>query len=178
MLRQAIETNRQARLDYYVPTRDETTERTVDPLALLTADGHDYLDAWCHLAGARRLFRLDRMYAVELVDEPRDHDDLRPRDLAAGLFEPAPDDIEAVVHLEPWARWVADYYPVVSTEELPDRRLEVTLRVSDPLWLVRLALRLAPALSIVEPAALRDEVAATARATLLLYGTVQEGGVA
>ena len=72
LLRQAIASNRQARLDYYVPTRDETTQRTVDPLALLTADGHDYLDAWCHLAEARRLFRLDRMHAVELVDEPRD----------------------------------------------------------------------------------------------------------
>ena len=178
LLRQAIETNRQARLDYYVPTRDETTERTVDPLALLTGDGREYLDAWCHLAGARRLFRLDRMYAVELVDEPRDHDDLRPRDLSAGLFEPGPDDIEAVVRLEPWARWVADYYPVVGTEELGEGRLQLTMRVGDPLWLVRLALRLAPALSIVEPASLRDEVAATARATLLLYGTSQAGGVA
>ena len=49
-LREAIATNRQARLDYYVPTRDEATRRTVDPLELLTSDGHDYLDAWCHLA--------------------------------------------------------------------------------------------------------------------------------
>jgi proteasome accessory factor C len=57
VLREAIATNRQARLDYYVPTRDETTQRTVDPLALLTQDGHDYLDAWCHVARARRLFR-------------------------------------------------------------------------------------------------------------------------
>jgi proteasome accessory factor C len=178
LLRQAIESNRQARLDYYVPTRDETTVRTVDPLALLAADGHDYLDAWCHLARARRLFRLDRMYAVELVDEPRDHEDLSPRDLSAGLFEPGPDDIEAVVRLEPWARWVADYYPVVATEELGEGRLQLTLRVSDPLWLVRLALRLAPALSIVEPASLREQVAATARATLRLYDSVQEGGVA
>jgi proteasome accessory factor C len=178
LLRQAIESNRQARLDYYVPTRDETTERTVDPLALLTAEGHDYLDAWCHLARARRLFRLDRMYAVELVDQPRDHEDLSPRDLSAGLFEPGPDDIEAVVRLEPWARWVADYYPVVATEELGEGRLQLTLRVSDPLWLVRLALRLAPALAIVEPASLSEQVAATARATLRLYDSVQEGGVA
>ena len=83
LLRRAIDDNRQARLDYYVPTRDETTRRTVDPLALLRADGHDYLDAWCHLAEARRLFRLDRMRSVEVVDEPRDdHDDLSPRDLS------------------------------------------------------------------------------------------------
>ena len=184
-LQKAIRSNHQARLDYYVPTRDETTRRTVDPLAVLTADGHDYLDAWCHLAEARRLFRLDRMHAVEVVDEPREaHDDLTPRDLASGLFDPGPEDVEAVVHLEPWARWVADYYPVQSTRELGEGRLEVTLRVGDPLWLVRLALRTAPALTVLTPADLRDEVTRTARAALRLYDTSGlddtsgEGGVA
>ena len=151
-LSEAIATNRQARLDYYVPTRDEATRRTVDPLELLTSDGHDYLDAWCHLAGARRLFRLDRMQAVELVDEPRQEHDLAPRDLSEGLFEPGPDNVVAVVHLEPHARWVADYYPVDSVEELGGGRLAATLRVDDPRWLVRLALRLAPAVTVVEPA--------------------------
>ncbi|MET0999510.1 MAG: WYL domain-containing protein [Marmoricola sp.] len=181
-LQRAIDTNRQARLDYYVPTRDETTRRTVDPLELLTGDGRDYLDAWCHLAQARRLFRLDRMYAVEVVDEPRQEHSLSPRDLSEGLFEPGPDDVVAVVHLERHARWVADYYPVDSVEELGDGRLAATLRVGDPRWLVRLALRLAPDLDVVEPAALREAVATSARATLDLYsqGTAeaQDDGVA
>jgi proteasome accessory factor C len=170
VLQEAIATNRQARLDYYVPTRDETTQRTVDPLELLTADGHEYLDAWCHLAQGRRLFRLDRMYDVELVDAPRQEHQLTPRDLAEGLFEPGPDDVVAVVHLERYARWVADYYPVDSVEELGEGRLAVTLRVSDPRWLVRLALRLAPAVTVVEPPELRAELTRTAEATLALYG--------
>ena len=123
---EAIRSNRQARLDYYVPTRDETTTRTVDPLELLAGEGHDYLDAWCHLAQARRLFRLDRMHEVEIVDEPRQEHDLAPRDLSDGLFEPGPGDVEAVMHLERYARWVADYYPVDSVEELGDGRLEAT----------------------------------------------------
>ncbi len=169
-LRSAISTDRQARIDYYVPTRDETTHRTVDPLELLVSDGRDYLDAWCHVAGARRLFRLDRMYAVEVLEEPRlDHADLPRRDLAAGLFAPGPDDLEAVVHLARAARWVADYYPVESVEELEDGALAVRLRVGDPRWLERLALRLAPALQVVEPVELRESVLGTARATLALY---------
>ncbi|MEO7351725.1 MAG: WYL domain-containing protein [Marmoricola sp.] len=182
VLREAIASNRQARLDYYVPTRDETTRRTVDPLELLTGDGRDYLDAWCHLAQARRLFRLDRMHAVELVDEPRHEHSLSPRDLSEGLFEPGPDDVVAVIHLERHARWVADYYPVDTVEELGEGRLAVTLRVGDPRWLVRLALRLAPAVSVVEPPELRAEVARTADATLTLYGhasaDAQDDGVA
>ena len=169
MLEDAIASNRQARLDYYVPTRDETTQRTVDPLALLTSDGRDYLDAWCHLAQARRLFRLDRMYAVEIVDEPRQEHALSPRDLSEGLFEPGPDDVVAVVHLDRHARWVADYYPVDSVEELGDGGLAATLRVGDPMWLVRLALRLAPAVRVVEPSELRAEVSRTAAAALALY---------
>ncbi|MEO5651959.1 MAG: WYL domain-containing protein [Marmoricola sp.] len=172
VLRSAIAADRQTLLDYYVPTRDETTRRTVDPLELLVSDGRDYLDAWCHVAGARRLFRLDRMYAVELLAEPRgDHTDLEPRDLAAGIFAPGPDDLEAVVHLEQAARWVADYYPVESVEEMGNGRLTVHLRVGDPRWLERLALRLAPAMAVVEPADLRDSVIRAARSTLDLYGT-------
>ena len=56
-----------------------------------------------------------------------------------------------MLHLERYARWVADYYPVDSVEELGDGRLEARLRVGDPRWLVRLALRVAPGLTVVEP---------------------------
>ncbi len=169
-LREAIAANRQARLDYYVPTRDETTRRTVDPIELLRRDGHDYLDAWCHLAQARRLFRLDRMHVVEVVDAPREKHDLTPRDLSEGLFAPGPGDVEAVIRLERHARWVADYYPVDSSAEIGEGRLEVRLRVGDPRWLVRLALRLAPAIEVMEPADLRAAVERSATATLAMYG--------
>ena len=73
------------------------------------------------------------------------------------------------MHLERYARWVADYYPVDSVEELGNGRLEARLHVADTRWLVRLALRLAPAVTVVEPVELREEVARTARATLALY---------
>jgi proteasome accessory factor C len=73
------------------------------------------------------------------------------------------------MHLERYARWVADYYPVDSVEELGEGRLEARLRVGDPRWLVRLALRVAPGLTVVEPAELNAEVARTAAATLALY---------
>jgi proteasome accessory factor C len=73
------------------------------------------------------------------------------------------------MHLERYARWVADYYPVDSVVELGEGRLEARLRVGDPRWLVRLALRVAPGLTVVEPAELHDEVTRTAHATLRLY---------
>ena len=57
---------------YLVPARDETTERDVDPMRLLSAEGHTYLEGWCHRAEDVRLFRLDRVVGVEVLDHAAD----------------------------------------------------------------------------------------------------------
>jgi proteasome accessory factor C len=175
-LSDAIADDRQVRLEYYVPTRDETTERVVDPLAVLEAEGHSYLDAWCHLAEARRLFRLDRVTGLEILDQPALEHDVAPRDLSEGLFEPGPDDVLATVRLHRVARWVSEYYPVESQTELPDGGLEVTLRMGDPQWLVRLLMRLAPYAELVGPADLAARVSDEARRALAHYASDTQPG--
>ncbi len=106
------------RIDYYVPARDESTERVVDPLRVVTREGHTYLDAWCHLAEDQRLFRLDRISEAEVLDaRVQDHVGVEPRDLADGIFQPSADDLLATVRLAPDARWVAEYYPVEEVVE-------------------------------------------------------------
>lgn len=158
-LDRAVRAAHQVRLGYYVPARDEATERTVDPLAVFTAEGHTYLDAWCHTAEDRRLFRLDRVSAAEVLDVPaHDHSDLPPRDLSEGIFQPSPDDMLATLLLQPAARWVAEYYPVESAAEAEAGALRVTLRVGDPEWLTRLVLRLGGAAAVEEPADLAEAV--------------------
>jgi proteasome accessory factor C len=158
-LERAVEGGRQVRLGYYVPARDEATDRTVDPLGLVTAEGHTYLDAWCHTAEDRRLFRLDRVSSAEvLATAVADHSDLPPRDLSEGIFSPSPEDLLATLLLEPSARWVAEYYPVESSEEGPDGSLRIRLRVGDPEWLTRLLLRLGGSARVEEPAGLSEAV--------------------
>jgi proteasome accessory factor C len=152
-----------------VPTRDETTQRVVDPIAVTRSEGRSYLDAWCHLAEDRRLFRIDRITGLEILDTPRVAHDLEPRDLSEGLFASGPGDLQARVRLSPEMRWFAEYYPVLDTREAPDGSLEVTLAVSDERWLLRLALRFGPGLSVLEPASLRDRVASVARDALRLH---------
>ena len=169
-LEDAVARGRQVRLGYYVPARDEATERTVDPLRVVTAEGHSYLEAWCHSAEGTRLFRLDRVSEAEVVDRPvADHADLEPRDLAAGLFQPSPDDLLVTVRLDRAARWVAEYYPVESAEELPDGGLRVRLRTGDRQWLVRLLLRLGGTGQVEEPAGLPEEVRRAAADALENY---------
>lgn len=167
-LERAIRDDRQARLEYLVPTRDESTDRVVDPIALLQQDGRTYLDAWCHLADDRRLFRIDRITAVEVLDSARAVPRLEPRDLADGLFEAAPDDQVARLRLAPGMRWFAEYYPVLSVVDAADGGLEVTLAISDDRWLLRLAMRFGHGLTVVEPAALNDQIRTLAAEALRL----------
>ena len=47
-------------------------------------------------------------------------------------MQPAGDDPEVVVEVGPGGRWVAEYYPHDSAEELPDGGLRITLRTPDP----------------------------------------------
>lgn len=169
LLGQAVVEDRQVRLEYYVPARDETTERVVDPLAVLDRDGNAYLDAWCHLAQGRRTFRLDRIDAAEVLDQKRAHPDEAARDLGEELFQAAPDDLTAVLRLRPGARWLADYYPIERAEEAPGGALDVTLRVADERWLIQLVLEMAPDVLVLEPASYATEIAVRAGQTLRLY---------
>jgi len=170
VLTEALEQSRQVRLDYYVPARDEATARTVDPARVLTAEGNDYLEAWCHLAEGPRLFRLDRVSSAAVLDTPaQDHADVAPRDLSAGLFQPSTDDALVTLVLQPRARWVAEYYPTDSAEETGDGRLRVGFRVSDRGWMLRLLLRLGSAVQVESPPGLIDEVHQAASTALANY---------
>jgi proteasome accessory factor C len=169
-LDRAVQQRRQVRIDYYVPSRDESTERVVDPIRVVTAGGNTYLDAWCHLAEDQRLFRVDRISSATVLDAPVDeHRGLEPRDLADGIFQPSSDDLVATLRLKPAARWVSEYYPVESVRPARGGGLTVRLRVGDPGWLVRLMLRLGSTAELLEPTELADRVRDTAAGALRNY---------
>jgi proteasome accessory factor C len=158
-LTRAVDEQRQVRLDYYVPTRDESTERVVDPLRVVSADGNTYLDAWCHLAEDQRLFRLDRISSAEVLESAAEqHSGLQQRDLADGIFAPSAEDVLVTLRLDPAARWVAEYYPVEESHDEPRGRLRVRLRVGDPAWLTQLMLRLGASAELVDPRELAQGV--------------------
>ena len=171
LAREALRRRRRLRLRYVVPARDETTERDVDLMRVTNVDGRWYLEAWCHRAEGVRLFRVDRIAGAQLLEE----DGTPPPEAVSreatgeGLFTPSADDLVVTLEVEPRGRWVAEYYPVESTEELDGGRLRVTLRVANPAWLPRLVLRLGGAGRIVAPADLADEAITAARSALANY---------
>ena len=88
-LRGAVERGRALRITYYTATRDETTERVVDPMRVLMVGGRAYLEAWCRRAEAVRLFRVDRIDALTELDEPAaPPPQARPHDVSDGVFQP------------------------------------------------------------------------------------------
>ena len=170
VVRAALDQQRALHLSYYVPARDETTERDVDPLRLLLVEGRTYLEAWCRRAEGVRLFRLDRVAEVALLDEPSAPPaDVEHRDVSQGLFRPSPDDLLVTLALRPAAAWVADYHPCESVVEQADGSLVVALRARDTAWVRRLALRLGEQGQVLGPAELADEVRADARRALAAY---------
>jgi proteasome accessory factor C len=172
VVREALERKRRLHLGYYVPGRDETTERDVDPMRLLLVEGRSYLEGWCRRVEAVRLFRLDRVVGISLLDVPAElPPEATERDISQGLFQPSAQDVLVVLALGPGAHWVADYYPCESVEDVGDGILVARLRTPDPRWIVRLALGLGAAARVVEPAELAEQVRTAARSALAAYTT-------
>ncbi len=168
--RQALTGRRRVHLTYFVPTRDESTERDVDPMRVAMVDGRWYLEGWCHRAEAVRLFRLDRVVTITVLDTPADPPPHAvERDLDEGVFVPSPEDTLVTLELDPPAHWVVDYYPVEDVQEVPGGTLLVRLRVADGRWLRALALRLGGAARVLEPDAIAAQVRADAEAALRAY---------
>ena len=170
VVQSALEQHRRLHLSYYVPGRDETTERDVDPMRLLLVEGRSYLEAWCRRVEGVRLFRLDRVHEVQLLDEPATPPaDVQPRDLSQGLFRPGPDDLLVTLALRPAAAWVADYHPCESVTESPDGGLVVRLRARDTGWVRRLVLRLGDQGRVLAPEEVAEAVRADAARALEAY---------
>jgi proteasome accessory factor C len=170
VVRSALEAGRRLHLRYLVPGRDQVTERDVDPMRLHLVEGRTYLEAWCRRVEGVRLFRLDRVEHVELLDLPSEPPvEAQPRDVSRGLFEPGADDLLVTLALRPGAAWVADYYPCESVQETGDGGLVVRLRTGDTAWVRRLALRLGAAGRVLAPDELTEQVRQDAAQALAAY---------
>jgi proteasome accessory factor C len=139
-------------------------------MRLLVVEGRPYLEGWCLRAEAVRLFRLDRVLALDVLDVPASPPaEATPVDVDQGLFRPSPDDVRVELELSAAGRWVAEYYPCESVSDLDDGRLRVVLRTPDTGWVRRLALRLGEDGRVVAPASLATEVRQAATAALANY---------
>jgi proteasome accessory factor C len=168
-VRRAVDEGRALEIQYHSGSRDELTTRTVEPVQVVTIDGHWYLDAYCHRAGDMRRFRVDRIGAVSTLDRPAAAAEVRTRPVDE-MFVPGPGAVEVRLRLGPGAQWVAESVPVRAVGRAEGGTVtDVLLDVSGFAWFERLLLQLGPAARVVSPPELAGLAAAAARRVLARY---------
>jgi proteasome accessory factor C len=178
-VRTAVEGGRALQIDYHSGSRDELTTRTVEPVQVVTIDGHWYLDAYCQRAGDMRRFRVDRIGAVRPLDAPLGPAAVRTRPMEE-MFVPGPGALEVHLRLGPGAQWVPESIPVRALgRDESGRVTDVVLDVSGMAWFERLLLQLGPEARVVSPPELTGLAADAARRVLARYAAGGDGdGVA
>lgn len=166
-VRDALQRGHAVRMHYYAASKDRITERTVDPMRLLIVQAYSYLEGWCRRAEDVRLFRLDRVDDLAVLDEPSaPPPHARHADVSEGVFSAHESYPQADLVLEPDARWVAEYYPCEELAELEGGRLRVRMPYGDESWMVRLVLGLGGRATVERPGELSVAVQRRAAAGL------------
>jgi predicted DNA-binding transcriptional regulator YafY len=137
----------------------EETERAIDPYAVVRGDAFWYTFGYCHLRQARRLFRLDRVISVEVLDRafelPSGFD--TPEGVLEALAEMREDSWSVEVLLETTIGEARGQLPKmgVSLEETPEG---VVMRssTSDLAWMSRVIAGLSFPFVVREPSELRE----------------------
>jgi proteasome accessory factor C len=141
----------------------------VEPVQVITIDGHWYLDAYCHRAGDMRRFRVDRILAVREVERPPGPAVVWDRPLEE-MFVPGPGAVEVHLRLGPGAQWVPESVPVRGVvRDATGKVTDVVLDVSGMAWFERLLLQLGPDARVVSPPSLTGLAADAARRVLSRY---------
>ncbi len=159
-------------IEYLSFSRDEMTEREVEPLSLVWSRGHWYLLGWCHLASDTRLFRLDRIKSVELTGEPASWEARESFNVPALVGEYKPGRKAHQVRLRfagREGRRIVEEWPAATCAVEEDGTVLVELRTLNLEWLSNYLLRFGDRVEIQAPKELRKSVRTKATELLKEY---------
>jgi proteasome accessory factor C len=166
-LRRAVRDGRVCRLAYQGRVDSQPADREVDPWALHVVDGSWYLQGHDHGAGQRRVFRLDRVAALEVTDWPVTVP--APAELEPPRYVPGPDDLEVVLEVGVRGRWIEDAVVVDERHEHADGGATLRLHTDAPGWLASLVVMAAGEAAVRRPTSFAARVRETAEAALARY---------
>jgi predicted DNA-binding transcriptional regulator YafY len=162
-------------LSHFRRQSGETLERVVSPQRLVHYRDNWYLDAWCHLRGGLRVFSVDAVAAVRVLDENAKSvaDGVLDRELAAGYGIFAGSETRtAVLRFSPFrARWVSreTWHPEQKGRFDKDGSWRLEVPYSNPTELVMDILKYGGDAEVLKPASLRTQVTETLAAALENY---------
>lgn len=167
-LQAAQQSSAELRIEYFNPSRSETSQRTIRVGKIFSERGNWYVLADDEKSGAMRNFRVDRIRSIVRTGKVYDQVDVARRADGEAEREWFGDELEVVtLRVRGDAAWIAEAYPTVSRKRNKDGSIDVSLRVASRHWLSRLLLRGGRNVEVVSPAAyvtLRTTTAAAVRA--------------
>lgn len=168
---EAVESGELLRITYFSPARALRSERTITPRKVFEEGGNWYVAADDEGSGEQRVFRIDRIEALEHTAS------YSPTATTSTESEPGEGSEwfgesmqQVTLRVQPRARWVVESYPYISRTKNSDGSVDITMAVSSEHWLGRLLLRAGTNVSVLEPAELRDVAKRTASEVLKRYG--------
>lgn len=169
-------------IKYLVRSRDEVTERVIEPRRIYSIDSRWYVRAWCRRSGELRSFRVDNIHALNPAG-PQNQlagESSAPNNSAGILYNPGVNDI--TVHLiadSATARKLAPAYGATLHQLIPQVLIPpgneasdlvgIELLVGESAMVAPLMARLAGQARVATPAKLRAETAAWLAAALAGY---------
>ena len=163
-LRQSAGGRTKAQIVYRRGDATESSERVVHPYAVLPVRGAWFLIAHCERSQGMRFFRVDRIEAVQRLDERFEPPDGLALDeilSAERVFSGAATERLVVRYSPRVARWIAERE---EGDAQPDGSFIVRHPLADDAWAMRHVLQYGPEAEALEPARIREKLEATLRA--------------
>jgi predicted DNA-binding transcriptional regulator YafY len=156
-LRLAVRQHQRVHMSYQGADQDVPLERQVDVYALAHRSGWWYAVGYCHLRGALRSFRVDRIIELEIMENRFDI----PGDFNIHIYLRDQFKFENQLNVRlrflPQYVYLARYTPSIWTDsrEDADGSLCVTFQAQDLFWAASLVMSFGPAVVVLEPPELR-----------------------
>lgn len=162
-------------IDYHARGNNELTRREISPQRLVYYRGNWYVDAWCHLRNDIRNFSVDAIKRAEILEKKAE--DISERKLndvlgsGYGIFSGKDVQWATLLFTPERARWVSSerWHPNQKGKLMQDGSYELRIPYADDRELMMDILKHGSDVTITEPPALREKLAAEITKMQALY---------
>jgi len=165
----AINTSRDVEITYHSLYSDEISVRTVLPLATFVEGGNNYLRAFCRRVEAVRIFRLDRIVSLSLIDAGPDGAEVPKSFIETNDIDS--DKIFYTIKIKRLTRDVIERFNLSHLLQDNPKTRELTIELSSfsGEWIKRAVLATGSDVELLSPSELRNEVANRAQLLIERY---------
>jgi proteasome accessory factor C len=168
-LLEAIKDSSRVEISYHSLYSDQISTRMITPLIAYEEKSQKYLRAFCFLAMDYRVFRIDRILTLRILDKlnPEDEENLEDINLSAGSGN---DGFSYSIKVLNTSREVAERFAIEShLKQMKTPHTTVELSSFSKEWILRAVLATASDVELIGPLNIRKQIAKRAQSLLARY---------